>query len=105
MHITIEHIHGKYPSFNVNLHSKEGSQPFLTVKSCRLVEGTKGPFVSWPSRKMDNEKYFNFCYASDGFQAEVIKAMNAATVRPTDTRTLSERRPKPPVADDFDVPF
>jgi hypothetical protein len=43
-------------------------------------------------------------YASDGFQAEVIKAMNAATVRPTDTRTLSERRPKPPIADD-DVPF
>lgn len=40
---------GKYPSFNLELASKEGADPFLVVKGCRIVQGQKGDFVSGPA--------------------------------------------------------
>ena len=94
---------GKWTFYDVMLASAEGREPFLTIKDCKLIDGSKGQFVGFPARKDDKDKWWPMVYASDGFQAEIIKAMNAATVRPTDTRTLSERK-KPPVDMD-DIPF
>lgn len=74
MHITIEHIDGKYPSFNVNLHGKEGADPFLVVKGCRIVDGPKGPFVSGPATKnATTGKYWNHTYFGDKFSAAVLE--------------------------------
>ena len=86
MNITIEHHDGKYPSFNLNLHSAPGSEPFLTVKGCRIVEGKNGPFISYPSRKMENGKYWNHVYGGEKFNAHVLELAQGGQ---------PERRPPP----------
>jgi DNA-binding cell septation regulator SpoVG len=95
MNISIEH-HGD--QFNVALTSPGKDEPFITIKGCRVVNGSKGPFVSWPARKQDNGKYWNHVYASESFAAAVLSAVNKsqATARPAPSR-----RP----ADDSEPPF
>lgn len=84
MHITIEHINGKYPSFNVALSSKENTQPFLVVKGCRIVDGQNGPFVSGPATKNQTTgKYWNHTYFNEQFAAAVLeKAMGQQQAAP-----------------------
>ena len=75
MDIRIEWFDGKYPSFNVALASAPGKQEFLTVKGCRIVDGSKGPFVSWPATKNEKTgKYWNHVWANDAFAEAVLKA-------------------------------
>lgn len=90
MKVTIEHHGGQYPSFNINLHTVEGDEPFLTIKGCKIVEGSKGPFISYPSRKMDNGKYWNHVYGGEAFNAHVLKLATAGTTG------AAPRRPPPP---------
>jgi DNA-binding cell septation regulator SpoVG len=78
MNISIEHRDGKFPSFNVSLASKEGAEPFLTIKGCRIVSGQKGEFVSYPSRKQDDGKYWNHVWGSEKFNAAVLEKAQAA---------------------------
>ena len=60
MEISIKWFDGAYPSFNVALASKPGNEPFLEIKSCRIVQGKDGEFVSPPSTKnAKTEKYWN----------------------------------------------
>ena len=80
--------------FNVQLASKEGADPFLTIKGCRVVDGSKGRFVSWPAKKMESGKYWNHVYASEQFQAAVLAAYDEAAPK---TRKAA--------ADDSDLPF
>lgn len=75
MHISIEHFDNQ---FNVRLSSKEGVEPFLVIKACRVVSGPKGDFVSFPARKSENGKWFNYVYASEKFQVAVLDAYNAS---------------------------
>ena len=75
MKITIE-PHGD--NFNVALSSGEGKEAFLVIKGCRIVEGQKGRFISFPAKKMDSGKYWNHVYASEGFQTAVLKEYDAA---------------------------
>lgn len=83
MKITVKHFAGQYPSFNVALHSTETSEPFMEIKGCRMVNGSNGEFVSWPSRKQEDGKYWNHVYASDAFNAAVLKvAKNSAPAAP-----------------------
>jgi DNA-binding cell septation regulator SpoVG len=91
MKIVIEHHHDQ---FNVTLASKEGAQPFLTIRGCRIVDGSKGRFVSWPARKLDNGKYWNHVYASDAFVDAVIRAYDE-----------SAPKPRKHAANDDDIPF
>jgi DNA-binding cell septation regulator SpoVG len=82
MKITIEHIGGQRPQFNVALSSGEGKEPFITIKGCRVVDGAKGAFISWPATKNQaSGKYWNHVWASDAFNAavlaEVIKTSRA----------------------------
>lgn len=90
--------------FNVLLASGEGKEPFLTIKGCRIVEGNKGEFVSWPARKMDDGKWWNHVYSSEAFGQAVIE--EAKKSKPAqDTRTLSQRRQRPNDDDDSSIPF
>ena len=94
MNIAIEHFDGKYPSFNVNLASKEGAEPFLVIKGCRIVNGKSGDFVSFPATKNEKTgKYWNHVYANDRFSNEVLRL------------ALAQKPKAKPVEDDLDVPF
>jgi DNA-binding cell septation regulator SpoVG len=92
--ITIEQHNDQ---FNVALSSKEGVEPFLTIKGCRVVNGRNGDFVSWPARKLDSGKYWNHVYASEAFGAAVLEAVAAQAPKKPAARK--------PVEDDSSVPF
>jgi DNA-binding cell septation regulator SpoVG len=93
MHIGIEHHDNQ---FNVTLASKDGAKPFLTIKGCRVVQGSRGPFISWPARKLDSGKYWTHVYASDVFAEHVLKAYDESKPQPA--------KRQPPPSDD-DIPF
>ena len=95
MHISIEWFDGKFPQFNVSLSGAPDRDPFLTIKGCRIVDGAKGRFISWPATKNEKTgKYWNHVWGSDAFAEKVLAQAEAA--RP-------KQRAKP--ADDDEVPF
>ena len=99
MHITVEWFSGEKPQFNVSLASRQGAEPFLTIKGCRIVEGAKGAFVSWPAtRNQSTGKYWNHVYGSEAFNAHVMKVANES--RPSPARKTPTR-----MDEDDDVPF
>ena len=107
MKIGIEHYER---DFNVTLASKEGAQPFLTIKGCRVVDGSKGPFVSFPAKKLDSGKYWNHVYASDAFQAAVLEAFNASKpaakpARQKDERWQASAPARQAAPEEDDIPF
>lgn len=94
MKISIEHHNDQ---FNVLLSSREGAEPFITIKGCRIVNGSKGEFVSWPAKKMDSGKYWNHVYASEAFNQAVLTEANKSKPQPV------ARAPR--AVDPEDVPF
>ena len=104
MHITIKHFDGQYPSFNIVLHSAAGADPFLEIKGCRIVQGSNGPFVSYPSRKDEKTgKYWNHVYGGEAFNAHILKIAGAPKPAP-------KQAPKPSAGSGFDdmkddIPF
>lgn len=78
MDIQVVWKEGKYPSFNVGIASKAGNKPFLEIKGCKLVDGQKGVFVSYPARKQEDGKYWNHVWAADAFNEMVIKKAQEA---------------------------
>jgi DNA-binding cell septation regulator SpoVG len=98
MKITLDLIDGKWPSFNINLASKEGAEPFMTIRGCKMIEHQKGRFISFPAKKLDSGKYWNHVWASDAFQESVKDIYDAMQPKPK-IKTA-------PVEDDLDlVPF
>ena len=91
MHVSIEHHNDQ---FNVALASKEGKEPFLVIKGCRVRESAKGRFVSWPASKRDSG-WWNHVYASEAFAAAVLDEYNKTAKKPA----------KPTQDDDSDIPF
>ena len=98
MKITIEH-HGE--QFNVSL-TGSGEEPFITIKGCRIVQGQNGPFVSWPSRKLDSGKYWQHVYVSRAFGDAVLSAYNKSKAAEAPVRKAP---PKAAPDDDSDIPF
>lgn len=102
MKISIEHNDGKYPSFNIHLHAAEGAEPFLTVKSCKIVTGKNGDFISYPAQKNEKTgKWYPYLYGGEKFNEHVLK-LAQATAKP------AARRPQPSNGhglDDMDPPF
>ncbi len=92
MNIEIEWHDGTYPSFNIMLYGTE-QEPFITIKGCKIASGSKGDFVSYPSRKQDNGKYWNHVYGSDKFNDAVLTKALAA--RPRQSMQPPPRRPPP----------
>jgi DNA-binding cell septation regulator SpoVG len=100
MKITIEH-HGE--QFNVSL-TGSGEEPFLVVKGCRIVQGQNGPFVSWPSRKLDSGKYWQHVYVSRAFGDAVLSAYNKS--KAAEAPPVRKAPPKAAPADFEDsIPF
>jgi DNA-binding cell septation regulator SpoVG len=97
MKITIEHINGERPQFNVALSSAEGREAFITIKGCRVVDGSKGPFISWPATKnQKTDKYWQHVWASESFAAAVLaEAMKAAPKKAVGNKAYG----------DDDIPF
>jgi hypothetical protein len=93
---------GKWTFYNLSLASGEGKEPFITIKDCRIIDGSKGRFISFPARKDDAGKFWPHVWADDAFQVAAIKAMDAAS--PRDTRTHAERK-RPPQDDFEDAPW
>lgn len=89
MKITVEH---KERDFNVALSSKDGAEPFLIVRGCRVVDGSKGRFVSWPSRKTESGKWWSHCYSSDAFTRAVLTEYDATVPRaPTGDKAYADQ--------------
>lgn len=102
MEIGIKWFDGKYPSFNVALASKPGNEPFLEVKSCRIVEGKDGEFVSTPSTKNEKTgKYWNHAYFSKDFAAVVLE--KAKESQPKQDAKPQAKQPNDPFDDN--APF
>ena len=59
--------------FNVNLSSEEGKPEFLSIKGCRIMNGEKGQFVSYPATKKDNGEWWRHVWASDKFNEAVLE--------------------------------
>lgn len=71
MHISIEHsTSGK--TFGIAIAKKEGEKPFMVVKSCRIVSGKDGDFVSGPAAKMDDGKWLNYLFTDKGFSDYIV---------------------------------
>ena len=96
MDITIKWFPGNYPSFNIGLHSTAGAEPFLEIKGCQIKDGKNGQFVSYPSKKLDNGKYWNHVYGGEKFNAAVLKKAQEANPKQAKVH---------PDDDDSSIPF
>lgn len=96
MKITIEHFPGERPQFNVSLASGEGKEPFLVIKGCRIVDGSKGQFVSWPAKKLESGKYWNHVFASEAFATAVLQEAMRSAPKPATKRAMAEDDGLPP---------
>jgi len=103
MEIIIEWQDSKYPQFNLSLASKPGNDPFLVVKGCRIVSGKDGEFVSGPSTKGNNDKYWNHTYMSKDFSAVVLeKAKECQPPKSAPAKTARQAAQEP---FEDDIPF
>lgn len=85
MHISIQ-WHGD--QFNINLHSQEGKEEFLSIKGCRIKESGGKEFVSMPATKSEKSgKWWNHAWASEPFQNTVI-----ALAKKSMPRAAAEKR-------------
>lgn len=105
MEISIKWFDGQYPSFNVALASKQGNDPFIEIKGCRIVKGKDGEFVSWPSSKKQNgDGYWNHVYASKGFAAVVLEKAKESQPKEAKQEARQEKKGSFDNFDD-DIPF
>jgi hypothetical protein len=103
MHLSVEWFNnGKHPSFNLNLHSKDGVPAFMTIRGCRIVSTAKGEFVSYPAQKNENTgKWWNHCQGSDRFNDEVLLLAKASEPKARDDRGQNQRSNKEETPEDI----
>lgn len=98
MKINVKWFDGKYPSFNLELSSKEGAEPFVTIRGCKIIQGGKGEFVSPPSTKnQQTNKYWNHAMFSEEFSNHVLSIAKASMPVPQNNRNDA--------FNDSDIPF
>lgn len=108
MEISIKWFDGAYPSFNVALASKAGNEPFLEIKSCRIVSGKDGDFVSPPSTKnAKTDKYWNHAYFSKDFAAVVLEKAKESQPKQQQSKPQEKQSSPDRGMDNFsdDIPF
>lgn len=95
--------------FNIGLASAEGRDEFLSIKGCRIKNGEKGEFISWPAQKKDDGTYWRHVWGSDEFQAAVIreakKSQPAKPARQKDERWQASAPARQAAPEDDDLPF
>jgi len=69
------------------------------IKSCKVVEGAKGPFISGPAipPKQDGGKWFNVVFFSSEDQHEILEILRGAAIPEIDVSKDG--------FDDSDIPF
>jgi hypothetical protein len=73
------------------LHSEEGAEAFLSIKGCSIKDSAKGQFVSYPARKKDDGTWWKHVWASDKFNASIIKkAQQSAPVKAPKKEALND---------------
>lgn len=97
MHIQVKWNNSQYPTFNVEVCSEEGRDPFITIRDCRMIDGQKGKFVSYPAKKLDSGKYWNHVMGSDKFNAAVLKLAEASAP--------AQKPKKQEAVESDDIPF
>lgn len=60
-------------TFGIALHKVGADKPFAVIKGCKMASGSNGEFVSGPSTKMDDGKWFNYLFMDKDFGAYVTK--------------------------------
>lgn len=80
----------------------KGDKVLMVVKGCKLVSGQNGQFVSGPSTKMDDGKWFNYLFMDKQFGDYVSKLAIEAMPAQTAQQAAPQRQA---VADTSDVPF
>lgn len=104
LQVDVEHKDGKYPSFDLILRTGEGKDPFMIVRGCRVVSGANGEFVSYPSRKTEQGKYWNHVWAHSEFNEMILKKAKSAP--PAAPRQQQPQRQADPLEGmDDDIPF
>jgi hypothetical protein len=89
--------------FNVELSSKPGKEPFVTIKGARIVDGSKGTFISWPATKNQNTgKFWQHVWCSEEFNAVVLSKAQAGMPSKAPARAPARSAQGD---DDRDVPF
>jgi len=74
-------------NFNVDLASAEGKEAFLSIKGCRIANGSDGAFVSWPATKNEKSgKWWRHVWGSDKFNATVLEKALASRPQSTPSR-------------------
>lgn len=98
MNITIEfHPNDR---FNVCLHTSPEREPFIVIKGCKIINGSKGEFISWPSQKNETSgKYWQHVYAPETFQAAVIAEVHKSAPKQAAPRQAHGR------SGELDIPF
>ena len=97
---------GKVKAF-FDLRTEEG----LVVKGFKVVEGSNGPFVGFPSRKNNDGEYNDTVYAEADLKQEITRlamdAYGSAVMQPAGSAAGSPpaSTEQPPPFGDDDIPF
>ena len=54
---------------------RTSGEPFVKIHGCKVVDYSKGAFVSGPAFKGRDEKWINHTWMDDKLQAQVIEAV------------------------------
>ena len=94
MHVKVKNI--KNGRFSLEFAKSEADEGFYTVHGNKIVDGSKGRFISGPSFKGNDDKWVNQTWMDSAFQEYVIGLVDAA----------SPQEPDNPVFDDGQqIPF
>ena len=66
--------------FSIEFAKSVDDDSFYVIKSNRIVDGSKGRFISGPSFKPEDGDWINFTYAEKNFQDYIIGLVDDATV-------------------------
>ena len=85
---------GKIKAF-FDLQTEDG----FTIKGFKMVEGTNGMFVGFPSQKNNDDEYHDTVWAEKEVKEQVIELAKK------EYESSTEQEQSPPVMADEDVPF
>lgn len=105
MHVSVKWFKDQ---FNIEIASKEGKDPAVTIRGCRVVSGKDGDFIGYPATKNDNTgKWWNHASGSDDFNDYVLQLAQESKPREAPRPSKSNDRNSGGAPADFedDIPF
>lgn len=87
---------GKTFSVEFRFKDADAEYPDFAIKGCKLADGKDGQFVSGPSAKMDDGKWFNYTFFGKGLSEYIVKEAN---------KTMKQESKKTTQTEEDDIPF